>query len=201
VFQPSPRSHTATGQYGNPPSSFRLTTVRCRASLASTRRNRSSAPKGAATIEEADMRASTLVNARPIPRRTGTGNISREAGADYRRLRAGERTDVSVRLMAERLSTIWGQQAVVDNRPGGGGAIAARAGQTATPDGYTLYVGAAPPANTTPKSSRVLRSRRRRNSATPAQISGCCSRRVRLAGEPFRPLNRVHAVRFLAALV
>ncbi len=45
--------------------------------------------------------------------------------------------------MAERLSTIWGYQAVVDNRPGGGGSIAARAGQTATPDGYTLYVGAA----------------------------------------------------------
>lgn len=55
----------------------------------------------------------------------------------------GSATDVSVRLMAERLSAIWGQQAVVDNRPGGGGAIAARAGQTATPDGYTLYVGAA----------------------------------------------------------
>src|SRR3977135_2088873 len=55
----------------------------------------------------------------------------------------GSATDVSVRLMAERLSTIWGQQAVVDNRPGGGGSIAARAGQTATPDGYTLYVGAA----------------------------------------------------------
>src|SRR3954468_9059625 len=55
----------------------------------------------------------------------------------------GSATDVSVRLMAERLSAIWGQQAVVDNRPGGGGSIAARAGQTATPDGYTLYVGAA----------------------------------------------------------
>ena len=55
----------------------------------------------------------------------------------------GSATDVSVRLMADRLSTIWGQQAVVDNRPGGGGSIAARAGQTATPDGYTLYVGAA----------------------------------------------------------
>jgi tripartite-type tricarboxylate transporter receptor subunit TctC len=55
----------------------------------------------------------------------------------------GSSTDVAVRLMAERLSTIWGQQAVVDNRPGGGGSIAARAGQTAAPDGYTLYVGAA----------------------------------------------------------
>jgi tripartite-type tricarboxylate transporter receptor subunit TctC len=55
----------------------------------------------------------------------------------------GSSTDVSVRLMAERLSAIWKHQVVVDNRPGGGGSIAARAGQAATPDGYTLYVGAA----------------------------------------------------------
>jgi tripartite-type tricarboxylate transporter receptor subunit TctC len=55
----------------------------------------------------------------------------------------GSATDVAVRLMAERLSAVWGQQTVIDNRPGGGGSIAARAGQTATPDGYTLYVGAA----------------------------------------------------------
>ena len=53
----------------------------------------------------------------------------------------GSATDVVVRLTAERLTAIWGQQAVVDNRPGGGGSIAARAGQTATPDGYTLYIG------------------------------------------------------------
>ena len=55
----------------------------------------------------------------------------------------GSATDTVVRLLSARLSTIWGQQAIVDNRPGGGGSIAARAGQTATPDGYTLYVGAA----------------------------------------------------------
>src|ERR1700742_1765633 len=55
----------------------------------------------------------------------------------------GSATDVASRLMAERLSAVWGQQAVVENRPGAGGGIAARAGQTATPDGYTLYVGAA----------------------------------------------------------
>jgi tripartite-type tricarboxylate transporter receptor subunit TctC len=53
----------------------------------------------------------------------------------------GSATDVVVRLLSARLSTIWGQQAIVDNRPGGGGSIAARAGQTAIPDGYTLYVG------------------------------------------------------------
>src|SRR4029453_26262 len=55
----------------------------------------------------------------------------------------GSATDVTVRLMAERLSACGGQKTVVENRPGGGGSIAARAGQTATPDGYTLYVGAA----------------------------------------------------------
>ena len=55
----------------------------------------------------------------------------------------GSATDITARHMAERLSEAWKQQAVVDNRPGGGGSIAARAGQTATPDGYTLYVGAA----------------------------------------------------------
>ena len=54
----------------------------------------------------------------------------------------GSATDVTARLMADRLSEIWKQQTVVDNRPGGG-SIAARAGQTATPDGYTLYIGAA----------------------------------------------------------
>jgi tripartite-type tricarboxylate transporter receptor subunit TctC len=56
---------------------------------------------------------------------------------------AGSATDVAVRLMAERLTAVWGRQVLVDNRPGGGGSIAARAGQTAAPDGYTLYVGAA----------------------------------------------------------
>lgn len=56
---------------------------------------------------------------------------------------AGSATDVAARLMAERLSHIWGQQAIVDNRPGAGGSIAARAASQAEPDGHTLYVGAA----------------------------------------------------------
>jgi tripartite-type tricarboxylate transporter receptor subunit TctC len=52
----------------------------------------------------------------------------------------GSAIDVPVRIIAEGLSRIWGQQAVVMNQPGAGGAIAARTAATATPDGYTLGV-------------------------------------------------------------
>jgi tripartite-type tricarboxylate transporter receptor subunit TctC len=38
----------------------------------------------------------------------------------------GSSIDVPVRIIAEGLSRIWGQQAVVINQPGAGGAIAAR---------------------------------------------------------------------------
>ena len=52
----------------------------------------------------------------------------------------GSAIDVPVRLIAEGLSRIWGQQAVVVNQPGAGGAIAARSAATATPDGHTFGV-------------------------------------------------------------
>jgi tripartite-type tricarboxylate transporter receptor subunit TctC len=50
----------------------------------------------------------------------------------------GSAIDVPMRIIAEGLSRVWGQQAVVINQPGAGGAIAARAAASATPDGYTL---------------------------------------------------------------
>src|SRR3954463_7434967 len=56
---------------------------------------------------------------------------------------AGSATDVATRLMAERLSQVWGQQTIVENRPGAGGSPPVRAASEAAPDGYTLYVGAA----------------------------------------------------------
>jgi tripartite-type tricarboxylate transporter receptor subunit TctC len=54
----------------------------------------------------------------------------------------GSAIDIPTRIIAEGLSRIWGQQAVVINQPGAGGAIAARTAETATPDGYTLGVAA-----------------------------------------------------------
>ncbi len=52
----------------------------------------------------------------------------------------GSAIDVPVRIIGEGLSRVWGQQAVVVNQPGAGGAIAARAAATAAPDGYTFGV-------------------------------------------------------------
>jgi tripartite-type tricarboxylate transporter receptor subunit TctC len=53
---------------------------------------------------------------------------------------AGGAIDVSLRIIADGLTRVWGQQAVVIDQPGAGGAIAARAAASATPDGYTLFM-------------------------------------------------------------
>jgi len=53
----------------------------------------------------------------------------------------GGGTDVLARLLAERLSQIWGQQVVVENRPGASATIASGVVAKAAPDGYTLSMG------------------------------------------------------------
>jgi tripartite-type tricarboxylate transporter receptor subunit TctC len=56
---------------------------------------------------------------------------------------AGGAPDVMLRIVGDRLGALLGQQVVVLNQPGAGGAVAARAAVSATPDGYTLYMPAA----------------------------------------------------------
>jgi tripartite-type tricarboxylate transporter receptor subunit TctC len=51
---------------------------------------------------------------------------------------AGGGTDVAARIVAAALSARWGQQVVVDNRGGAGGALASELVAHAVPDGYTL---------------------------------------------------------------
>ena len=53
-------------------------------------------------------------------------------------LPAGSSPDVRIRILAEHFTKMWGQQVVVENRPGAGGVIGAQALLSASPDGYTL---------------------------------------------------------------
>jgi tripartite-type tricarboxylate transporter receptor subunit TctC len=54
---------------------------------------------------------------------------------------AGGGPDVILRVVAESLTQMWGQQVLVINRPGGGGLIAAQAAATTSErDGHTLYM-------------------------------------------------------------
>ena len=54
---------------------------------------------------------------------------------------AGGSADVLGRVLAQRLTREYGQQVVVENRPGSGGHVGAEAAARATPDGYTIVFG------------------------------------------------------------
>jgi tripartite-type tricarboxylate transporter receptor subunit TctC len=53
---------------------------------------------------------------------------------------AGGAVDVLARTLGQSLSKTWGQQPVIENRPGAGGIIASQALTQSAPDGYTLIL-------------------------------------------------------------
>src|SRR4030081_2007350 len=74
--------------------------------------------------------------------------ISRASGADWpvKPVRVvvpftpGGSTDITARLVSNRLQEVWGQSVVVENKPGAGGNIAADMGAHSDPDGYTILI-------------------------------------------------------------
>ena len=52
----------------------------------------------------------------------------------------GGPNDILARLVGQRLAEAWGQQVIIDNRPGGSTMIGTEIAAKATPDGYTLLM-------------------------------------------------------------
>jgi tripartite-type tricarboxylate transporter receptor subunit TctC len=51
---------------------------------------------------------------------------------------AGSGVDLQARVLAQKMGELWGQQGIVDNRPGANAIIGMEAAAKAAPDGYTL---------------------------------------------------------------
>lgn len=52
----------------------------------------------------------------------------------------GGGTDVVARILGQKLSESWGQQAIIENKPGASGTVGSDLVAKATPDGYTLLL-------------------------------------------------------------
>jgi tripartite-type tricarboxylate transporter receptor subunit TctC len=69
---------------------------------------------------------------------------------------AGGPVDTVARLTAQKLTGRWGQQVLVENRAGSGGAIGTQTVVKAAPDGYTLLVGNSGPITVYPHMRKSL---------------------------------------------
>ena len=74
----------------------------------------------------------------------------------------GGSTDITARLVGNRLQEVWGQSVVIENKPGAGGNIAADMVAHSDADGYTIFiVGPGHGHQPVPVSVAELRSGRR----------------------------------------
>jgi tripartite-type tricarboxylate transporter receptor subunit TctC len=76
------------------------------------------------------------------------GGVARAQGWPTRFVRlivpypAGGGADAIARILGQRLTEMWGQQVLIENKGGAGGNIASDAAAKSPPDGYTMYLGA-----------------------------------------------------------
>jgi tripartite-type tricarboxylate transporter receptor subunit TctC len=69
---------------------------------------------------------------------------------------AGGPVDTVTRIAAQNLTRKWGQQVIVDNRAGSGGALGTQAVVKAPPDGYTLLITNSGPITSYPHMRKTL---------------------------------------------
>src|SRR5438270_1359740 len=86
-----------------------------------------------ATIALASLLAGPLAHAQAWPSQTVKIVVPFSPGTGM---------DILARTLGPRLSEMWGQPVVVDNKPGASGNLGANQVAKAAPDGYTLVMGA-----------------------------------------------------------
>ncbi|CAG2156318.1 Bug family tripartite tricarboxylate transporter substrate binding protein [Cupriavidus numazuensis] len=84
---------------------------------------------------------------------------------------AGSAPDIIARQMAERLTSAWKQQVIVENKPGGNGIVAMSALKQAPADGYTLVLFHAAAAVTTPVMYKEAKFDIQRDAAVAATVA------------------------------
>jgi tripartite-type tricarboxylate transporter receptor subunit TctC len=67
----------------------------------------------------------------------------------------GGNSDSVARIVSQKLSEVFGQTFVIENRGGSGGSIGAEAAARSAPDGYTLFMGVSSPMAVTPAMQKV----------------------------------------------
>lgn len=99
----------------------------------------------------------------------------------------GGASEAVIRILAERLSSTFGQTFIVENRPGGaGGAVGAKSVAIAEPDGYTLLVTSPGPMVVAPAIYRNIGYDPLKNFAP---VAGLLSSPQMLAVHPSVPVN------------
>ena len=84
--------------------------------------------------------AATAVLAAPSVSKAAAGDWPAKAVRVVVPFTPGGSTDITARLVSNRLQEVWGQSVVVENKPGAGGNIAADMVAHSDPDGYTIFI-------------------------------------------------------------
>jgi tripartite-type tricarboxylate transporter receptor subunit TctC len=101
--------------------------------------------------------------------------------------------DIASRILGAKLTEAWGQQVVVENRPGGNGFIAMTAGAKAAPDGYTLTMATVGDVAINPALFKDMPYDVDRDLASVAQVSDAPMVLAANANAPFRSVAEVIA--------
>jgi tripartite-type tricarboxylate transporter receptor subunit TctC len=108
---------------------------------------------------------------------------------------AGGGTDTVARTLASRLSEMWGQQVIVDNRAGANGIIGAEAVVKSKPDGYTFLYGFTSMLTINPSVYKALPYDTLRDLAP---ISQTVTNQMALVVNPYLPVRSVKELVALA---